>query len=163
MTTETRSAISINETEDSEPRDAIRSDGTEDPEARSAIRSSEHHQVPDHETLDGVLNSPTRLSDEAETTVDDEVNDGTFDTLGSEVRGEANLLTPGSIHEREDESGRSVSMDRSVSEDESCVIAQNNKRQKACPGQKRRIVTVTQWDASARQQMIRQLGQRDVT
>ena len=65
MTTETRSAISINETEDSEPRDAIRSDGTEDPEARSAIRSSEHHQVPDHETLDGVLNSPTRLSEAA--------------------------------------------------------------------------------------------------
>ena len=82
-------------TEDSESRDAIRSDGTGDPEARSAIRSSEHHQVSDHETLDGVLNSPTRLSDEAETTVDDEVNHGTFDTLGSEVRGEANLLTPG--------------------------------------------------------------------
>ena len=87
-------------TEDSESRDAIRSDGTGDPEARSAIRSSEHHQVSDHETLDGVLNSPTRLSDEAETTVDDEVNHGTFDTLGSEVRGEANLLTPGQIHER---------------------------------------------------------------
>ena len=130
MTTETRSAISTNETEgllparpvnlppcvlsrmvalnehdtdgteDSESRDAIRSDGTGDPEARSAIRSSEHHQVSDHETLDGVLNSPTRLSDEAETTVDDEVNHGTFETLGSEVRGEANLLTPGQIHER---------------------------------------------------------------
>ena len=100
MTTETRSAISTNETEgllparpvnlppcvlsrvvalnehdtdgteDSESRDAIRSDGTGDPEARSAIRSSEHHQVSDHETLDGVLNSPTRLSDEAETTVE---------------------------------------------------------------------------------------------
>ena len=63
----------------------------------------------------------------------------------------------------EDESRSSVSMDRSVSEGESCVIARNNKRQKACPGQKRRIVTVTQWDASARQQMIRQLGQRGVT
>ena len=101
MTTETRSAISTNETEDSESRDAIRSDGTGDPEARSAIRSSEHHQVSDHETLDGVLNSPTRLSDEAETTVDDEVNHGTFETLGSEVRGETSLLTPGSIHERQ--------------------------------------------------------------
>ena len=32
-----------------------------------------------------------------------------------------------------------------------------------CPGQKRRIVTVTQWDASARKQMIQQLGQRGVT
>ena len=63
----------------------------------------------------------------------------------------------------EDESGNSVGMERSASEDESCVIEQNNKRQKACPGQKRRIVTVTQWDASARKQMIRQLGQRGVT
>ena len=62
----------------------------------------------------------------------------------------------------DDESSSSVSMDR-VSEDEPCVIEQNNKRQKACPGQKRRIVTVTQWDASARKQMISQLGQRGVT
>ena len=36
-------------------------------------------------------------------------------------------------------------------------------RQKKCPGRKRRIVTVTQWDASARRQMIQQLGQRGVT
>ena len=36
-------------------------------------------------------------------------------------------------------------------------------RKKKCPGQKRRIVTVTQWDASARKQMIQQLGQRGVT
>ena len=105
MTTETRSAISTNETEDSETRNAIRSDGTGDPEARSA---TEHHQVLDHETLDGVLNSPTRLS-EAETTVDDEVNYGEqvlgSESSGSEVRanyhtqGEANL-SPGPIHER---------------------------------------------------------------
>ena len=40
-------------------------------------------------------------------------------------------------------------------------------RKKKCPGQKRRkekdIVTVTQRDASARKQMIQQLGQRGVT
>ena len=105
MTTETRSAISTNETEDSETRNAIRSDGTGDPEARSA---TEHHQVLDHETLDCVLNSPTRLS-EAETTVDDEVNYGEqvlgSESSGSEVRanyhtqGEANL-SPGPIHGR---------------------------------------------------------------
>ena len=63
----------------------------------------------------------------------------------------------------DDVSSERVSNDRDASEDESCVIEQNNKRQKACPGQKRRIVTVTQWDASARKQMIRQLGQRGVT
>ena len=63
----------------------------------------------------------------------------------------------------DDESGSRASIDRSVSEEEPRVIEQNNKRQKACPGHKRRIVTVTQWDASARQQMIRQLGQRGVT
>ena len=112
MTTETRSAISTNETEDSETRNAIRSDGTGDPEARSA---TEHHQVLDHETLDGVLNSPTRLS-EAETTVDDEVNYGEqvlgSESSGSEVRanyhtqGEANL-SPGPIHERKEWCGRS--------------------------------------------------------
>ena len=150
MTTETRSAISTNETEDSETRNAIRSDGTGDPEARSA---TEHHQVLDHETLDGVLNSPTRLS-EAETTVDDEVNYGEqvlgSESSGSEVRanyhtqGEANL-SPGPIHERD-----------------VCVSTHRN-RQKMCPGRKRRIVTVTQWDASARRQMIQQLGQRGVT
>ena len=63
----------------------------------------------------------------------------------------------------DDESGRSVSNEKEASEEQSCVIEQNNKRQKACPGQKRRIVTVTQWDASARKQMIRQLGERGVT
>ena len=63
----------------------------------------------------------------------------------------------------DDESGRSVNNERDTSEDQSCVIEQNNKRQKACPGQKRRTVTVTQWDASARKQMIRQLGERGVT
>ena len=31
------------------------------------------------------------------------------------------------------------------------------------PGQRRCTITVTQWDASARKQMIRQLGQLDVT
>ena len=63
----------------------------------------------------------------------------------------------------DDESNGSASIDRSASENEPCAIEQNNKRQKACPGLKRRIVTVTQWDASARKQMIRQLGQRGVT
>ena len=63
----------------------------------------------------------------------------------------------------DDKSGDSERNDRSVAEDESCVVEQNNKRQKACPGRKRRIVTVTQWDASARKQMISQLGQRGVT
>ena len=63
----------------------------------------------------------------------------------------------------DDESSGSASIDRSVSENEPCAIEQNNKRQKACPGHKRRIVTVTQWDASARKQMISQLGQRGVT
>ena len=63
----------------------------------------------------------------------------------------------------DDESNGSASIDRSASENEPCAIEQNNKRQKACPGHKRRIVTVTQWDASAREQMIRQLGQRGVT
>ena len=43
-----------------------------------------------------------------------------------------------------------------------CVSTLRN-RQKKCPGRKRRIVTVTQWDASARRQMIQQLGQRGVT
>ena len=45
--------------------------------------------------------------------------------------------------------------------DEMCAIENGGKRQK-CPGQKRRIITVTQWDASARRQMIRQLGQHGV-
>ena len=63
----------------------------------------------------------------------------------------------------DDESSDSASIDRSVPENAPCVIEQNNKRQKACPGHKRRIVTVTQWDASARKQMISQLGQRGVT
>ena len=63
----------------------------------------------------------------------------------------------------DDENDSSARIDRSVSEDEPCAIEQNNKKQKACPGRKRRIVTVTQWDASARKQMIRQLGQRGVT
>ena len=43
-----------------------------------------------------------------------------------------------------------------------CVLKQGSRKMK-CPGQKRRIVTVTQWDASARRQMIQQLGQRGVT
>ena len=43
-----------------------------------------------------------------------------------------------------------------------CELRQESRRKK-CPGQKRRIVTVTQWDASARKQMIQQLGQRGVT
>ena len=43
-----------------------------------------------------------------------------------------------------------------------CAAKEDVRRQK-CPGRKRRIVTVTQWDASARRQMIRQLGQRGVT
>ena len=63
----------------------------------------------------------------------------------------------------DDESDSSERNDSSVSEEPSCVVEQNNKRQKACPGQKRRIVTVTQWDASARKQMISQLGQHGVT
>ena len=41
--------------------------------------------------------------------------------------------------------------------------SKQESRKKKCPGQKRRIVTVTQWDASARKQMIQQLGQRGVT
>ena len=63
----------------------------------------------------------------------------------------------------DDESDSSERNDSSVSEEPSCVVGQNNKRQKACPGRKRRIVTVTQWDASARKQMISQLGQHGVT
>ena len=63
----------------------------------------------------------------------------------------------------DDEGGSSARNDKRVSEEATCVVEQNNKRQKACPGQKRRIVTVTQWDASARKQMISQLGQRGVT
>ena len=42
-------------------------------------------------------------------------------------------------------------------------VSEHRSRQKRCPGHKRRIVTVTQWDASARRQMIKQLGQRGVT
>ena len=41
--------------------------------------------------------------------------------------------------------------------------SKQESRKKKCPGQKRRIATVTQWDASARKQMIQQLGQRGVT
>ena len=63
----------------------------------------------------------------------------------------------------DDEDNSSARSDRDVQQEASCVVEQNNKRQKACPGQKRRIVTVTQWDASARKQMISQLGQRGVT
>ena len=63
----------------------------------------------------------------------------------------------------DDEDNSSARRDRDVQQEASCVVEQNNKRQKACPGQKRRIVTVTQWDASARKQMISQLGQRGVT
>ena len=63
----------------------------------------------------------------------------------------------------DDEDNNSTRSDRDVPQEASCVVEQNNKRQKACPGQKRRIVTVTQWDASARKQMISQLGQRGVT
>ena len=43
-----------------------------------------------------------------------------------------------------------------------CAAKEEVRRQK-CPGRKRRIVTVTQWDASARRQMIKQLGQHGVT
>ena len=46
----------------------------------------------------------------------------------------------------DDENDSDVSMIRDVSEDEACVIEQTGKRQKACPGQKRRVVTVAQWD-----------------
>ena len=53
---------------------------------------------------------------------------------------------------------------RSASEmSEDVCVSTLRDRQKKCPGRKRRIVTVTQWDASARRQMIRQLGQRGVT
>ena len=41
--------------------------------------------------------------------------------------------------------------------------SEQKSRKKECPGRKRRVVTVTQWDASARRQMIQQLGQRGVT
>ena len=41
-------------------------------------------------------------------------------------------------------------------------VVKDDKRQ-TCPGRKRRIITVTQWDASARKQMVKQLGQRGVT
>ena len=63
----------------------------------------------------------------------------------------------------DDEDNNSARSDRDVPQEASCVVEQNNKRQKACPGHKRRTVTVTQWDASARKQMISQLGQRGVT
>ena len=63
----------------------------------------------------------------------------------------------------DDEDNSSARNDRDVPQEASCVVEQNNKIQKACPGQKRRTVTVTQWDASARKQMISQLGQRGVT
>ena len=42
--------------------------------------------------------------------------------------------------ERAGESYGDASMVRDESEDEACVIEQNGKRQKACPGQKRRTV-----------------------
>ena len=42
-------------------------------------------------------------------------------------------------------------------------FVKDDKRQTTCPGRKRRIITVTQWDASARKQMVKQLGQHGVT
>ena len=68
--------------------------------------------------------------------------------------------------ERAEGSEGDATMARDVSDGKAavvCAIEHGGKRQKACLGQKRRLITVTQWDASARKQMIRQLDQRGVT
>ena len=66
-----------------------------------------------------------------------------------------------------DDEGSGEAAQRSVSDvpEVVCVstLLEVDKSEKKCAGRKRRIVTVTQWDASARRQMIQQLGQRGVT
>ena len=112
----------------------------------------------DNEVYD--INDSTSIEWDDEIDVDELIDDAQEYDFNIQVEEELAAYVEDEM--LDDESSSSVSMDR-VSEDEPCVIEQNNKRQKACPGQKRRIVTVTQWDASARKQMISQLGQRGVT
>ena len=106
-------------------------------------------------------NDGTSIEWDDEIDVDELINDAQEYDFNTQVEEEMAAYIDDEM--LDDESGRSVNNERDTSEDQSCVIEQNNKRQKACPGQKRRIVTVTQWDASARKQMIRQLGERGVT
>ena len=63
----------------------------------------------------------------------------------------------------EEETRASEEGDAVVGVGAGCADKEGIRSQKKCPGRKRRIVTVTQWDASARRQMVRQLGQRGVT
>ena len=67
--------------------------------------------------------------------------------------------------ENEEDGGRAVEQSSCSANVVTKVVcgSEQESRKKECPGHKRRIVTVTQWDASARRQMIQQLGQRGVT
>ena len=76
----------------------------------------------------------------------------------------ATYLQDEAIADVENEGGTEARIEDTVAVDGAARrAAQKDVRRQKCPGRKRRIVTVTQWDASARRQMIRQLGQRGVT
>ena len=62
-----------------------------------------------------------------------------------------------------DEGTRESAVEKAVTDGGVRIADQRDATRQKCPGRKRRIVTVTQWDASARRQMVRQLGQRGVT
>ena len=66
-------------------------------------------------------------------------------------------------HEGDERTGTSAARGAAVDVGVERADTEGVRGQKKCPGRKRRIVTVTQWDASARKQMVRQLGQRGVT
>ena len=60
------------------------------------------------------------------------------------------------------EDAEGATMCKRSADEDVCVVGDRRKGQKS-PKKERRIFTVTQWDAWARKQMVRQLGQRGVT
>ena len=87
-----------------------------------------------------------------------------YDDFNMQVDEEVAMYTGDEMMETEDNGSEAVGQCSSANDATDVVCGSGQKsRKKECPGHKRRIVTVTQWDASARRQMIQQLGQRGVT
>ena len=80
-------------------------------------------------------NDGTSIEWDDEIDVDELINDAQEYDFNTQVEDEMAAYVDDEM--LDDESGRSVSNDKDASEDQSCVIEQNNKRQKACPGQKK--------------------------
>ena len=86
-----------------------------------------------------------------------------YDDFNTQVDDELAAYTESEMMAVDYEGGSEAAQSSARNVSEVVCVSEHRSRQKRCPGHKRRIVTVTQWDASARRQMIKQLGQRGVT